>query len=118
MTRTRPPGSDHPISIVPAPNPVEVRLGETIVADSTAAKRLKEQGYPPRDYIPREDVRMDLMEPTETRTFCPFKGDATYYAVVTPEDRREDVAWSYEDPPEWMADIKGHLCFYDERLDG
>ncbi len=96
------------ISLHPHHGRVQVRIDETLVADTTRAMELRERGYPPRRYIPREDVRMDLLAPSETVTHCPFKGDACYWSF----DGHRDVAWSYEQPTREVAAIKGAVAFY------
>jgi uncharacterized protein (DUF427 family) len=90
--------------------------GETL-ADTTRARFLFETGHPARYYIPREDVRMDLLEPSATRTVCPYKGEAVYWSANVGGQRIEDVAWSYPDPLEESARIRGFICFYPEKVD-
>ncbi len=109
------PGPDHPISIEPASERVIVRVGDTILAESADALVLREADYPPVFYIPRDDVAMAELTNSATRTHCPYKGDAHYF---TPrEGGRADIAWSYVDPYEAMARIKGYLAFYPDRVD-
>ncbi|WP_168014125.1 DUF427 domain-containing protein [Halomonas salinarum] len=92
---------------------VQVRIGDRLLADTTRAVELRERGYPPRQYLPRDDVRMDLLTHSETVTHCPFKGDATYFSFGD----HTDVAWSYERPLEEMAVIAGRLAFDDEKVE-
>lgn len=87
---------------------VKVHIGDTLLADTTRALELRERGYPPRLYLPRDDVRMDLLTPSDTLTHCPFKGDASYYSF----GELKDVAWSYENPLEEMEEIAGRVAFY------
>ncbi|PAU78370.1 DUF427 domain-containing protein [Halomonas salipaludis] len=89
---------------------VRVIIDGTLLADSTRAIELRERGYPPRQYIPRDDVRMDLLIRSDTETHCPFKGDAAYFSFGD----RADVAWSYERPAADMKEIAGRLAFYEE----
>lgn len=103
-----PPG--HRIALAPAPEPVRVTRDGQAVADSTRALTLHETGCRPRHYVPPEDVRTDLLTPSATRTYCPFKGTATYWSLPG----RPDTAWTYESPNPEVAAIKGHFCFYDE----
>ena len=110
----RQPGPDHPITIVPADARVVVRLGDTILADSAGALELREASYPPVLYVPRADVAMARLTRSDTRTHCPYKGDASYFGVA---GGSKDVAWSYEDPFDQMAAIKDHLAFYPDRVD-
>ncbi len=113
MQGGREPGPDHPITIEPADKRVIVRVADTILAESVNALVLREANYPPVLYISREEVVMDLLEPTPTSTHCPFKGDASYFGV---RDGARDVAWSYEDPFDTMAVIGGYLAFYPDRM--
>lgn len=100
------------ISLRPAAGRVQIRIGEVVLAESDRATLLQERGCPPRWYLPREDVRLDLLRRTTTTTVCPFKGRATYWSF---EPAGADVAWSYEDPVIAMAAIRGLVCFYAER---
>jgi adenylate cyclase len=90
--------------------------GET-VADSDRVLVMHETGYQPITYVPREDVRMDLLRPSPQRTHCPFKGDASYWTIEVGGRRVENVAWSYEAPYEEAAIVRGHVAFYWERMD-
>ncbi len=108
------PGPDHPISVEPAGTRVTVRIGAKVVAESSEALMLREASLPPVFYIPREDVVMEALASSLTSTHCPYKGDASYFSV---RDGATDVAWSYEDPFDHMAAIKGHLAFCPERVD-
>ena len=92
-------------------------LGGFIVAETTQGLTLQEATLPPVHYIPREDVRMDLLDATEHRTHCPYKGDASYFTVNGGGLVRENAAWSYEEPAPAVASIKEHLAFYPEKVD-
>jgi uncharacterized protein (DUF427 family) len=107
----------HKITIVPADAHVEVRLGGQTVAESDRAVRLDETGLPARYYLPRGDVRTDLLEPTAHRSACPFKGEASYWSVRLGDDVYDNVVWSYQTPIPGAAGIEGLLCFYNERVD-
>jgi uncharacterized protein (DUF427 family) len=109
------PTDEHRITLRPASGTVQVRLGETLLAETDRATLLLERGCPPRWYVPREDVRMDLLRRSETTTVCPFKGEATYWSYGPAGDAGVDVAWAYEDPVTEMAAIRGLLCFWAER---
>ncbi len=91
---------------------VRVELGGELLAETDRAVELSERGLPPRLYVPRDDVRMDLLTPSSTTSHCPFKGDATYFNAPGVQD----VAWTYEEPIEGREDITGHLCFYDAKV--
>ena len=81
------PGPDHPITIAPAPGRVIVRLGGKVIADTRRALILREASYPGVNYIPRQDVDMSLLERTDHATYCPYKGDASYFSL--PARRRK-----------------------------
>ncbi|MBB4265638.1 DUF427 domain-containing protein [Roseospira visakhapatnamensis] len=105
----------------PRLEPVADRLrvlfaGET-VAETTRGWRLLETSHPPVYYIPRADVRVDRLEPSDRRTVCEFKGTATYWTLMAGNRRSRDAAWSYPDPPPALADLRDALAFYANRVD-
>lgn len=107
----------HTITITPSTSHVEVHVGGELIAASDRALVLEETGLRQRWYLPRDDVRMDLLTATSFTTTCPFKGDASYWSVAVGDVVHDGVVWSYEQPIPGAADIAGHLCFYDERVD-
>lgn len=107
----------HQIQIQELDALVEVRTGDETVASTKRAKVLLETGLPPRYYVPRADVRSELLEPTATSTHCPFKGQASYWSVRTRGGLVADLAWSYEEPIPDAEPIAGHVCFFNERVD-
>src|SRR5262245_35912977 len=111
------PGPDHPITIEPTEAHVVVRLGDTVVADSHASLALREASYPPVYYVPYEDIDWTHLERTDTSTFCPYKGDASYWSVTTESATSRDAVWSYEEPYEAVAPIARHVAFYPHRVD-
>jgi len=111
------PGPDHPITIVANPKRVVVTLAGQVIADSTRALTLQEASYPAVQYIPREDARMDLLERTASHTYCPYKGEASYFSIPAGGSRSVDAIWSYEEPYPAVAAIKDHLAFYPNRVD-
>jgi len=111
------PGPDHPIAIIPVEGTVRVTVAAKIVAESTRALRLEEKGYPPVYYLPRNDADMSLLVRTTHYTYCPYKGDCTYYSIPLGETKSEYAVWTYEKPYEAVADIKEHLAFYPTRVD-
>ena len=111
------PGPDHPITISPAGGKVRVTVDGRIVAESRQALRLVEKGYPPVYYLPRGDANMSLLVRTTHYTYCPYKGDCTYYSIPVGEAKSEYAVWTYENPYEAVADIKDHLAFYPARVD-
>jgi uncharacterized protein (DUF427 family) len=108
--------ADHPITIEPSPKRVRVMFNGKTVADTLRAALLLEAGHMPVYYFPREDVRMDLLERTDHRTHCPYKGDASYWTLTVGDRRIENAVWGYEEPFPEMARIKGHLAFYWDKV--
>src|SRR5437660_280374 len=113
----RQPGPDHPITIEPNRARVVVSVAGRVVADSHDALTLHEAGYPPVQYIPLSDVDVSLLEPTDNATYCPYKGDASYYSVPVGGRRSVNAVWTYEAPFAAVAEIKGHVAFYPDRVD-
>jgi uncharacterized protein (DUF427 family) len=111
------PGPDHPITVSPAEGKVRVSVAGRIVAESKRALRLEEKGYSPVYYLPRSDADMSLLVRTEHRTYCPYKGDCTYYSIPIGGTKSESAVWSYENPYEAVAEIKEYLAFYSTRVD-
>ena len=87
-----------------------------VIADSTKALIVREASYPPVIYFPRGDVRMDLLEPTSHVTYCPFKGDASYWSIIDGGEKGENVAWSYQEPYDEMTALKDYIAFYPDRV--
>lgn len=111
------PGPDHPIIIAPAPGRVVVRLGGRVIADTKRALILREASYPGVKYIPRQDVDMSLLERTDHATYCPYKGDASYFSLPSGGEKSRNAVWSYEQPYAAVAEIRDHLAFYPGRVD-
>jgi uncharacterized protein (DUF427 family) len=111
------PGPNHPISIEPNPSRVVVKVGGKIIADTSSALTLREASYPPAQYIPRRDVDMTALTRTEHTSYCPYKGDASYYSIPAGGDRSRNAVWTYETPFRAMAQIKDYLAFYPDRVD-
>lgn len=111
------PGPDHPITIVPSTERVRVMFNGHAVADTTRALVLREAAYKPVFYIPRADAQMDLLARTDHGTHCPYKGDASYYAIKAGDRVSDNAIWSYEQPYPAMNEIAGHLAFYPDRVD-
>jgi uncharacterized protein (DUF427 family) len=109
--------SGHTITITPAELHVEVSLGGQKLAESDRPILLDETGLPTRYYLPRQDVRTDLLRPTDTATHCPYKGDASYWSAQVGGETYEDVVWSYETPIPQAEGITGLMCFYPERVE-
>ena len=111
------PGPDHPISIEPNPARVTVSIAGRTVADTRSALTLTEAGYAPVQYIPRKDVDMTLLERTDHQTYCPYKGDCSYYSILPGGERSVNAVWSYEAPYAAVAAIRNHVAFYPDRVD-
>jgi uncharacterized protein (DUF427 family) len=109
--------SGHTITITPANLHVEVRLDGQQLAESDRPVLLEETGLPTRYYLPREDVRTDLLRRTDTATHCPFKGDASYWSAQVGGKTYQDIVWSYEAPIPGAQGVAGLLCFYPELVE-
>jgi len=120
MTTTREPeipGPDHAITIEATGARVVARVGGQIVADTTRALTLREADYPPVQYIPLDDVDQTLLTDSTTQTYCPYKGDASYYGLAPSAGGRADAVWFYPEPYDAVADIAGHVAFYADQVD-
>jgi uncharacterized protein (DUF427 family) len=111
------PGSDHPITVTHNPHRVVVRLSGKVIADTTDALVLREASYPAVLYIPRRDVDMAELERTDHASYCPYKGDASYFSIPAGGERSVNAIWTYEAPYDAVARIKDHLAFYPDRVD-
>ncbi|TWP36952.1 DUF427 domain-containing protein [Leekyejoonella antrihumi] len=111
------PGKDHPITVTPGDTRVIVTRAGTTIADSIEALVLREAAYPDVMYLPRADVRMDLLERTDHTTHCPYKGDASYYSISGAGDESANAVWTYEAPYDAVAPIRDHLAFYPDEVD-
>jgi uncharacterized protein (DUF427 family) len=111
------PGPEHPITVTPNTSRVVVSLGGRVIADTTEALTLQEASYPAVQYIPRKDVDMALLARTDHATYCPYKGDASYFSLPLGGERSANSVWTYEAPYEAVAAIKDHLAFYPDRVD-
>ena len=105
------------LTITPTDLHVVVRVGDETVADSHRPVVLEERGNPTRYYLPREDVRTDLLRPTERHTTCPLKGQASYWSLDVAGTVHDNVVWSYETPIPEAEGITGLLCFYNDRVE-
>jgi uncharacterized protein (DUF427 family) len=115
--RMKVPGPDHPITIEANPSRVVVRVGGQVIADTREALTLREASYPPVQYIPRRDVNLAALLRSEHTTYCPYKGDASYYSIPAGGDRSINAVWTYEMPFEAMKQIKEYVAFYPDRVD-
>jgi uncharacterized protein (DUF427 family) len=111
------PGPDHPITIEHNPNRIVVTVAGRVVADTRDAHILREASYPAVQYVPRKDVEMGLLERTEHATYCPYKGDCSYFSIPLGGNHSANAVWSYEAPYAAVTLIKDHLAFYPDRVD-
>ncbi|MFI0775135.1 DUF427 domain-containing protein [Streptomyces sp. NPDC021212] len=110
-------GEGHRVEVVRGTQHVKVTIDGQVVAETDRPLLLHETGLPVRYYLPPEDVDLTLFEPTDTRTTCPFKGEAAYWTYIGKDSGAElhpDVVWAYPQPIDAVAEIKNHLAFYDK----
>jgi uncharacterized protein (DUF427 family) len=107
----------HRVQIRAAGLRVRVIFAGEVVADTTDAVRLEETGYGPVYYLPREDVNPRHIEKTRHGSYCPYKGQASYFSLVAGGRRSENAAWSYEQPYDEVEAIRARLAFYPDRVD-
>jgi uncharacterized protein (DUF427 family) len=111
------PGPDHPITISQSGSHVVVTVAGRKIADSKEALSFHESSYPEVLYIPRKDVDMSLLARTEHSTYCPYKGECSYYSIPAGGERSVNAVWSYESPYDAVAAIRDHVAFYRDRVD-
>jgi uncharacterized protein (DUF427 family) len=111
------PSSDHPITIEATGRRVVVRAGDQVIAESSHALTLMESTYPAVQYIPLTDVVEGVLRETANSTYCPFKGDASYYSVITPDGEITDAVWTYREPYPSVDEIAGHVAFYPHKVE-
>ena len=113
----RVPGPNHPISIEHNPARLVVSVAGRVIADTRNALTLREADYPPVHYIPRENVDFSELERTAHATYCPYKGDCSYYSIPAGGNNSINAVWTYETPYPAVAQIRGHVAFYPDRVD-
>jgi uncharacterized protein (DUF427 family) len=111
------PGPRHPLTVEPARVRVVVRVAGRVIADSASALTLYEADHPAVQYIPRQDVDLTALERTAHESYCPFKGDASYFSIPAAGERGINAVWTYESPYEATSEIRDHLAFYVNRMD-
>ncbi len=118
-----PPGKEsvwdypRPPRVEETPRHIRVIFNGVVIADTTRALRVLETSHPPTYYIPPEDIRMAHLRPSQRRSFCEFKGQASYYDVTVGDRIAEDAAWCYERPARGYERIAGYVAFYASRMD-
>lgn len=105
------------IDVLASSRPVRVEAGGETVAETTRALFLFETDHPVRYYVPRQDVREDVLRPSETHTGCPYKGTASYHHLEVGERTIENAVWFYPEAYDEVRRIAGYLCFYPEKVD-
>jgi uncharacterized protein (DUF427 family) len=117
MDRTpKTPNDEHPISIQATHGRVLVRAGTTLIADTTNALTLREASYPAVQYVPLADIDPQVLRRSDSASYCPFKGDASYFTLVTADGEIADAVWTYEQPYPAVTQIAGHAAFYPDRV--
>jgi uncharacterized protein (DUF427 family) len=110
------PDASHPITVTPTFGRVQVVANGSVVAESTSSLTLQESTYPAVQYVPLADIDPAVLTRTGTTTYCPFKGDASYYSLTTAEGTISDAGWTYDDAYEAVAEIKDHIAFYPDKV--
>jgi uncharacterized protein (DUF427 family) len=111
------PSPEHPITIAAHPGRVTVTVAGHRIVDTREALVLREASYPPVLYVPRKDAVMSLLQRSDHQTYCPYKGDCSYYSIPSGGDRSINAVWTYEVAYPAVAAIQGHLAFYPNRVD-
>jgi uncharacterized protein (DUF427 family) len=111
------PNEQHPITVTATNGHVVATVGGRVLADTREALTLQESTYPAVQYIPRKDVDFSLLERTDHSTYCPYKGDASYYSIRAGETSADNAVWTYETPYDAVAGIKEHVAFYPNIVD-
>jgi uncharacterized protein (DUF427 family) len=120
MTKTHAhlkPGPDHPITLERSLSRVVVRSGSVVIAETDKAIEMLEASYSPVLYVPLDDVDQGLLRSSDQHSYCPYKGEASYYDIIDGDGTDLTAAvWYYADPFAAVADIKGHVAFYTDRV--
>lgn len=109
---------EHRVGLLPETKRLRVTFAGAVIADSAAAVRCEETGHGPVHYFPAKDVRLDLLRPTEHKTYCPFKGDCSYWTIAVAAGKQsENAVWGYRAPYDEAAGLADHYAFYNSRVD-
>jgi len=117
MPEMKIPGPDHPITVSANPSRIQVLYNGHVIADTRRALTLKEATYKPAIYFPREDVEMAFLSRSEHSTYCPYKGQASYYSIRMDGRLAENAVWTYEAPYPAMETIRDLLAFYPNQVE-
>jgi uncharacterized protein (DUF427 family) len=112
------PGPDHPITIATNGKRVRVTFAGKVIADTTRALTLKEASYPAVQYFPRADADISALAATTHHTYCPYKGDASYFTIQANGRSADNAVWSYVEPYPAVGEIREYLAFYPNKVDG
>ncbi|MDF2731508.1 MAG: uncharacterized protein K0S92_133 [Desertimonas sp.] len=107
----------HTVTVTPSDAHVEVSIDGVMLATTDRALRLEETGLPARYYLPKDDVSMDLLQPTSFHTTCPFKGEASYWSAEIGGRTHDGIVWAYESPIPKVAELAGYVSFYPDRAE-
>ena len=110
-------GPAHKLLMHEFPRRIRAVFGGQTVVDTTRAMLLHETGLPPQVYVPVQDIRADLIQPTDHHTYCPFKGTASYWTVTAKDQQAENAIWSYPDPNQEASWLAGYAGFYWDAMD-
>jgi uncharacterized protein (DUF427 family) len=108
---------DHKVDLIKSDKHVLVIFNGEVVADSERTIIVDESGHSIVYYFPRSDVRMDYMQRTNHHTYCPFKGEASYYTLTVRDKKEENAVWTYEEPYDEVRELKDYIAFYADRVD-
>ena len=108
---------DYRVDLDPSRERVRVCFNGELIADSAKTLIVRETKHDPVVYFPREDVRLDAMQRTDHETFCPFKGEASYWSLRVGDRVEENAVWTYEDPFDEVAGLKDYVSFYPDRVE-
>jgi uncharacterized protein (DUF427 family) len=112
---------EHRVDIHPDTTHLRVTFGGAVIADSRETLRIEETGHGPVHYFPEKDVRLDLLKKTQHSTYCPFKGDASYWTIEVVDGgaakSSENAVWGYVTPYDEMTGLAGYYAFYSTRVD-
>ncbi len=113
----RTPGPDHPIAMEASRQRMRASFDEHVIAETDDVLVVREANYPPVYYFPMEDVDMAFLGKTDHKTYCPYKGEASYWSILMDGDLVENAVWSYEDPYPSTAALKGRVAFYPNHVE-
>ena len=107
---------NHEVKIEPRSAHVRALVGEAVIADTKAALAVTESRHRPVWYLPLADVDQTLLTRTDTTTYCPFKGHASYWSIGTPDVSLQDAVWGYETPFDECQPLAGYVAFYTDKV--